>query len=229
MGIRIVSLLIAVLGLNQAVAGTATMLMFQKQEPGLPAYPSRAIVTDRYLRLDDGVAQGDFVLFDRRARTIYSVTRDDETVFVIPPRSVDIPPPVKLDMQSTRVDDGDEVPTIAGRTPQHYRLSVAGKTCYDVVAVSGLMDGVVSAMGEFRQVLAGEHAKTLPFIPADMQEPCDLAINTFAPNWLLKYGLPVQEWDKQGNRRALLNFDPAFEVQDGLFKLPEGFRRYSSD
>ena len=77
--------------------------------------------------------------------------------------------------------------------------------------------------------LASEHKRLLSHVPADTHEVCDIARNVFAPDRHLRCGLPVQEWDQAGYRRALLDVDIDYPVDPGLFVLPEGSRRYSMD
>lgn len=212
----------------QASAVESVMLLYQAHEPGIDPYPSRILVTDRYMRMDDGVDEGDYVLFDRQSRLISSVTHNDQTVFEIPAREISLKPPVALEKRSEQGEVG-KAPKIDGKTPQQHSLYVNDILCYNVVAVPGLMADVVKSLRDFRQVLAGEHARALPSIPADMQEPCDLALHTFHPGWLLQFGLPIQEWDEAGRGQMLMDYQLAYEVDVKLFKLPENYRHYRSD
>lgn len=202
------------------------MLLYQKRESGIAPYPSRVIVTPGNLRLDDGVDDGDFALLDRKERMVYSVSHGDRTVLEIPFRQVDVESPVALNLSDTQIPSGEDAPTLAGRKPEHHRLLSGEKVCYDVVVVPGLMEETQQALSEFRQVMAGEHAATLPQIPADLHEPCDLGMNIYRHGWLLEHGLPIQEWDGKGNGQALVNFDPDYAVDSALFKLPEGYKHY---
>jgi len=147
-------------------------------------------------------------------------------VLDIPFRAVDVASPVELKLREPEIPTGDDAPSIGGKRTEHHRLLSGDKTCYDVVAVPGLLEESVKALGEFREVMAGEHAATLPHIPADMQEPCDLGMNIYRHGWPVEHGLPIQEWDGKGNGRVLKNFDADFEVDTGLFQLPEGYRHY---
>lgn len=212
---------------NLAWAQDATMLWYQVMEPGFEPYNSRLIVTPRYLRLDDGDAASDFVLFDRQQNIIYSVTHGDRTVLEIHPQAVTVESPVALERTQVQVPMAEPLPAIAGRIPQQYRLSVNGELCYETVAVDGLLPDVVQALTAFRGVLAGENARILVDVPADMHDPCDLALNTYAPAWQLQFGLPVQEHDLQGKGQLLMDFSTAYPAEAGLFKLPKGYQHYS--
>lgn len=221
-----VALLGAAAGASAAGMLEGEMLLYQKSEPGIEPYPSRFIVTEKMMRLDDGVDGGDFALLDRENRIIYSIAHDDRTVLEIPFRPVDVESPLKLDLKDKNVPTGKDVPAIGGKRPSHHRLFAGDKSCYDVVAVDGLLSDSVRAMREFREIMAGEHAATLNFVPADQQEACDLGLNIYRNGWPLEYGLPVQEWDGQGNGRILVNFDAEYSVDSELFELPEGYQHY---
>ncbi len=208
-------------------AQAAEMLLYQLIEPGVGASPSRIIVTDKFVRMDDNIDGGDFALFDRKARTLYSVVHEDRSIFTIPARDDDgIQPPLKLQRGEALVPA--DLPAIAGRTPKHHRLSVNGAVCHNVIAIDGVMEESVKALREMQAVLAGEQRKALPHTPADMQDPCGMALHAFHPDWALSFGLPVQEWGVDGRGRQLMDFRGDFAVKPELFELPEGYGRYSS-
>lgn len=207
----------------------AIMLLYQVTEPGLKPYPSRIIVTSDYMRMDDGEAQGDFLLFNRRSDIVYSVTHSDGTILEIHPRPVTVKSPLPLQMAATEVAADKGMPQVGGGLPHHYRLTVNGKLCYQVIAVQGLLDDAVQALRAYRKVLAGENARVLPHIPQDMSDPCDLALNTFAPDWQLKFGLPIREWNPQGKGQQLIDFNADYVAAPSLFVLPHGFRHYTPE
>ncbi len=209
-----------------AVEGT--MLIYRQQEQGVEPYNDRIMVTADYLRMDDGADNGDYLIFDRKQGLISSVTHGDETVLEIPPRKISQRPPMQLNRRGSEIEMG-EVPLIAGRKPQHHQLYLNDKSCYNVVAVEGLLDDALKALADFRNTLAGEHAKLLPRLPADQQDPCDLARNIFYPTWQLQFGLPIQEWDEQGKGQVLVDFKEGVELDKKLFTLPQGYRHYTTD
>jgi hypothetical protein len=206
----------------------STMLLYQAREPGVAPYSSRILVTERYVRMDDGKDDGDYLIFDRESRLISSVTHSDQTVFEIPPREVNAEPPMPIERRSEAVAQPD-APRVGGKAPELQRLYVNDKLCYSVVTVPKLMGDAVAAITDFRQVLAGEHAKMLPRLPADMQDACDLALNTFHPAWQVEFGLPLQEWDERGNGQMLMDFNGSLMVDESLFELPEGYSHYNTD
>lgn len=209
-------------------AAEGSLLIYQQQELGVEPYNARILVTQDYLRMDDGVDDGDYLLFDRKLRLISSVTHEDETVFEIPPRAVNKRPPMKLRRRSSEIKM-DNPPRVGDEKPRHRRLFVNDKVCYNVVAVEGLLKDVRQALVDFRKTLSGEHAKLLPRLPADQQEPCDLARNIFHPGWQLEFGLPIQEWDEQGRGQTLVDYKTTTHLDNKLFTLPQGYRHYTTD
>lgn len=204
------------------------VLMYQAQEPGVGPYASRIMVTARYVRMDDGNDDGDYLVFDREQRLISSVTHQEQTVFEIPAREISGEPPMELQRRTEKVEQKD-VPKVAGKSPEHRQLYVNDALCYSVVSVPALMGDAVEALRDFRLILAGEHAKMLPRLPADMQDACDLVLNTFEPQWQLQFGLPIQEWDEKGNRQMLMDFKRGVMLDEALFNLPQGYRHYDTD
>ena len=56
-----------------AAESTGTVLWYLEQEAGGEPYQVRYIVTDEFLRSDEGDDEGSFVLLDRAQRRIYNV------------------------------------------------------------------------------------------------------------------------------------------------------------
>ena len=207
-----------------------TVLYYTVSEPGQEvSFPSRILVSADYVRFDDGIDAGDYALFDRKKRNIYSVTHEEKTIFHIPPREVGIDPPDPISRSVDDVPLTGGVKQVAGFTPVSKVLRVNGAACYNIVAVPGLLPDTVVALGEFRKVLAGEQARVIPGMPADMRDSCDMALNTFAPTWQLEFGLPIQEWDGKGTFQGLTDFKTGQKVDDVLFSLPQGYQQYTSD
>jgi hypothetical protein len=82
------------------------------------------------------------------------------------------------------------------------------------------MNDALAATREYRQALAGDSAATFHAIPADLHDPCTIAMNTFAPNHHLNHGIPIQEWSAAGYSRSLLDFDADYLAAKTLFEVP---------
>lgn len=203
--------------------GKALMLMFVEQEPDIDPYPNRVLITRDFIRMDDGKADGDFLLFDRVKKIIYSVSRERENAVVMynRPRRVESPLKLELDVHRLAVKDA---PAIEGIQPRHYALMVNDKVCREVMVVPGLHPAAVQALREFRRVLATVHKGNLKKTPVDMQDPCFLADDVFAPNRVLQFGFPIQEWNNAGKARTLIDYKQDVEVAPSLFSIPKGYQ-----
>jgi len=74
-----------------------TVLLYIETEAGSDqSYTARMFVNANYLHMADSRAPMDYILFDRKAKVIYSVNADDQTVFEIHAKSLDIEPPIRI-------------------------------------------------------------------------------------------------------------------------------------
>ena len=218
-------LLVAFLTACNSGPETATALYFSEQEPGGEPFPTRMIITAKYLRIDYGVDDDDFILFDRKNPTIYSVNRNDKTVMVITPEKIAVPPPQPL-AHRVEKDSKNGAPPVGGKAVNRYRLFTNDKPCYDLFTAAGLLPQAVAALREYHQAMAGEHAAALVNTPQELQSACDLANFIFAPTRHLEYGFPVRQQDMTGNVRQLRDYKQDYIAAEELFRLPADFRRY---
>lgn len=202
------------------------LLMFKEQDPGRQAYQTRMIVTPKYLRIDDGHASDDFVLFDRKTRTVYNVVHDDQTILVVKPLPIHLARP-KVFKQTVEKTTLEGSPTVDGKTVTRYILRTNGKQCYEVAAAKGLLEEPRRALIEFARALAGQHAVGTALTPKDMRSDCDLADDIFLPARHLQYGFPVRQTDSAGRVRILTDFKRGYVADPKLFKLPANYTRYS--
>ncbi len=201
---------------------SATVVWFQKQEPGISPYRVRYIVTPRFMRSDDGVDSGDFLLFDRQARKIYSVARDNRTVLEVDGAgSLPQKPPTlrfSIDQRSAR-----GAPSVAGREPLEVELSAGGEVCRTALVAPGFLEPVRLAMQEFNRALAVQQARTLGRTPVEMQTPCFLSHYLYAADFQLRQGMLLADWNKAGERRELTGFKRDVVVDDALFQVPAAY------
>lgn len=214
-------------GLVTACAGAprATLLEFSEQEGGGEPYATRMLVTDNYLRIDDGQGGDGFILLDRPARTIYSVSHPDKTVLVIVPRKIELAPPAVFEHAVER--DHEPYPPVAGVPVRRYTLSTNQQRCVEVFAADGLLPGAVAALREYQDILAGEQAFTAARRPKELQQDCALADDVFVPARYLGFGFPVKQTNYTGKARDLIDFRTGVAAERGLFDLPAGYRRYT--
>ncbi len=202
-------------------------ILFVEQETNIEPYQTRVVVTPEFLRIDDGEGAQDFLLFDRKKNLIYSVNSAEQGIMIVEPQKQNIDPPFELKVTEKLIGELKDAPTIKGSIPKHYQLLVNDVVCYNFVTVDGILADAVLALRQLQEVLASDSMLTVNAIPADMHDPCSLAMNTFEPNRNLNYGFPVQEWGKRGYVRTLMDFDDDYLPEPALFELPEGYRRYT--
>ena len=236
-GVTLALFTILLAGCNQQQSSTeqqrlvsengATMLNFVEHERSVEPYPTRLIVTENFLRFDDGEGSADFVLLDRDKDVIYSVNSSEGTVMAVHKKKIEIQPPFKLELTHKQLDDLKEAPAIEGIQPQHYQFSANGEKCYQVITVQGLMPDVVTALQEFTDLLASDSKVTFNSLPADLQKPCDISMSTFAAGRHLTFGFPIQEWGVKGSGRALVDYQLNYQPDAGLFTLPADYHHFT--
>ena len=206
---------------------SATVVYFSDHEQGSEAYRTRMIVSADYLRMDDGQDGRNFLLFDRADATIYSVSSGDRQVLVMPRRTVDIKPPIRL-IRHVVVDTAP-FPAVGGHAVAHYELMTNRQRCYDLYAADGLLPDVVVALRQYHAALAGQQAATLAVTPPEFQSPCDMDNNVFSPVRQLDYGFPVRLVDMTGRTTQLLDYKTGFHASADLFQLPPDYKRSTLD
>jgi hypothetical protein len=205
---------------------TATFLSFTESGPDGEAYPVRMLVSDKFLRIEDGDGQDGYVLFDRAARVVYSVNRTDKTTLVVRAQPVKLTPPAKFEQAVER--DAKTFPAVDGKAVVHYRLLTNRQRCFDVYAADGLLPEAVTALREYQQALAGEQAVIQARTPAGMQSVCDLADLIFLPGRYLDQGFPVRQVNHAGVMRQLVDFKRGVPVKAGIFDLPTDYKQITT-
>ncbi len=201
----------------------ATVLYFAEHEQGTDPYRTRIIVTAKFVRMDDGANNQDFLLFARTDGTIYSVSSRDRQILVMRLTPVKIKPPEKL-IQRVVIDHA-VFPSVSRHKVGHYQLLTNNQLCYDLYAADGLLPDVVEALRLYYVALAGQQALTIPVTPSEMQSPCDLANNVFFPARQLGYGFPVRLVDMAGKTSELVDYKTNFHATAAIFRLPPDYKR----
>lgn len=204
----------------------AQLLQYQVNEAGEDGYLSRIFVTAEMMRIDQGEDADGFILFDRLKRVIYSVDYEEGSILVIDPK------PGKQSSAATskilvEALDGVDMPKVAGKKPQHWRMRVDGQSCQEAILIPDMMGESVAAQGEYLQLLALQHKASLAAIPMEYRDQCADAVQVFAPTALLGKGLPLRLWDSNGNSQMLIDFNASESVSVEKFILPDGFKRVS--
>lgn len=200
------------------------MLYFEEQESGSQPAKTRMLVTADFLRIDYGKDDDDFILFDRKRPTVYSVNHADKTTLVIVPLKVTAKPPQPFTHRVKK--DEQAFPAVGGKAVVHYQLLTNDRVCYQLFAAEGLLPETLPALREYARTMAGEQGATLAFTPMEMQDTCETANHVFAPARHLAHGFPVRLEDFTGKTRQLVNYEQGKKFPPSLFTLPESYRRY---
>ena len=184
---------------------------------------NRIMVTSNYVRFDDGANQDGFLLFDRQKKVIYSVNAEDKAILEIEPKPVETTPDDIPKVEVVRKKD-DKAPMVGGAKPVEVELLANGESCEKRLLVPGLMKQALAGLAEYHKVLSWQQQATVGTIPAEMQNACDLALNVYYPDLLLKEGLHFQRWGMAG-RDELVDFANGKKVDARFFELPKGYRR----
>ena len=199
----------------------------ERERAGTALFKSLMYVNKKYIYISDDRDPADFLLYDRKKKTIYSVTHANKTVFVIKPKEVKGDSPIKV-VYTIKSQPSSAIPKVDGRIATHYRYEANGVHCYDAVTLEKtFLPEVVTALKEYRQVLAGEHASTVHSMPMDTHEACDLALNIYHATEHLDAGLPMRQWDQKGFLKFMVNYKLNYKMDETKFKIPEEYNEFS--
>jgi len=201
------------------------LLMFGDQEEGVDPYQTRILVTPDFMRFDDGEGATDYLVFDRKQQTIYSIVQETKSITVISSAAVEVKPPFDLKLSHKKIDDMQDAPSMEGVKPQHHVFLSGEEVCFEVLSVAGFLPAYVAAMQEFNTVLANDSALTLSSLPADMHNGCNLAKGIFEPNRQFALGFPLQRWSPDGSSSVLIDFKKDYQADKTLFEIPASYSR----
>lgn len=201
---------------------TTIFLSFTESSPQ-GEYPVRMLVNAKYLRIEDGDTQDGFILFDRAARTIHSVSHTAKSTLVLQARPVTFSAPKQFEHKIERKEES--LPPVDGKPVTHFRLLTNRERCFDVYAAEGLLPEAVAALSEYHETLAGEQAAMQANMPASLQSACDIADLILLPSRYLAHGFPVRQVNRAGITRQLVNYKRDVPVQKGIFDLPKDYKQ----
>jgi len=210
------------------VADKGFFLWLDEKLPDSESHRVRMMVNNRYLRMDDGQANSDYVLFDRAEGVIYSVVHGDHSIQVMGGSKNTLTPLPA----APRWDETAEPSHVLMRsdtpnavTAQHYTYSLNGAECYHVVTVEGLLPEVLAAWRAYKKTLAGALAQT--YDPAiDGADGCRSAAEILASQELIEHGFPLREWSTYGYSRFVQDYRWDVKLEPKLFELPADYHRF---
>ena len=200
---------------------SATILWYAEQEPGVDPYRMRYLVTPDFLRSDDGVDSENFLLFDRKRKTIYSVVGENRTILQIDGGVETYAAPQELAMRvETRADT--QAPKVGGRPPVALEL-LAGETVCKSAVIARFLDDEREVFRDFSHVVAAQQARTMNNTPPELRTHCFLARYLYAHDFHLAEGMLLAEWSPSGERRELVDIEEHVAVPSSLFVLPADY------
>lgn len=199
-----------------AAAQAADMidLRYQDSEQDATPYETRILVTERYLRMDDGRDGSDFVLLDRKTGKVVNVLHQQKLLMAL--RDKALP---KHYVQTYRVEK-----KVTPVRPGTARIQVLadGHLCSETVAAAKLFPEAARAMAEYKAALAYTQWATYLNTPAELRQDCDLVHHVWQTGLAYSQGLPLEERDYAGRVRQYLGGEKR-ELRPELFRLPAGY------
>jgi len=199
------------------------LLMFSENRPHEPEASIRMIITDKFLRIDEGPKSEDFILFNRQSKNIFNVVKEDTSILTIKSVQKNIEPPFPLrwiiESQTSQALMRSQNSEDTAAT--HYLYYLNDEPCYNLVTINNQLVETLDAMREYNQVLANELKSNYHQLEG---QQCQEAINIFDPNIRLQYGFPLREWSVYGYQRFLVDFKKDIIFPASLFELPENYQ-----
>lgn len=203
-----------------------TEVVFEEVEPGIEPYISRLLLSEHFLRLDDGIDSGDFILFERKTGQIHSFNHEDKTHLAIKPlEAPDID--FKLDFKIHK-NNLHSAPKINGVTPVEYQFYADSKKCKQSVNVAGILPQMTKVMIDYEQALVGQAKATLQRIPSSMRTACYMANNFLYASEYIKVGFPLHVADYEGRQKRLVSFQE-IKKPETIVQFPAGYQLYYPD
>lgn len=196
---------------------------FDEQRPGEAQGHSRMIISDEFLRIDNGEETDDFLLFNRAMKKIFNIVHDDETVLVID--AGEEPAMVGTERATIRAESEPSnvvVDRLGKHKSTYHKLFIGDKTCLSLIAVEGLLPEALKAMNEYRRALSFELAKGLQ--QQNNNDVCYRGLNIDEADFRQRFGFPIREWNDDGYQRFLTNYRVGVLIPGRLFEIPSSYR-----
>jgi hypothetical protein len=202
----------------------ATAFYYQEKETGVDVSHVRYLVTDNYLRIDDGNDADGFILFDQTKNTIYNINHNDQTAMEIKHHQWHLPD-FKFE-RKIETSKMTEAPKVSGKIIERHQVFADDQLCTDVKYIPDLYVEEMKVFLQYQKILSGQQVKVLNNTPKDMQSPCFLVDQIYNDGAHYRKGLPVQIWHSRGYAKMLVDFKQ-IQVEEALFVLPENYRVYN--
>ncbi len=190
------------------------LLMFTETRPQQKERNIRIIITDQFLRIDEGHQSENAVLFNRKSKTITQINPEQK----LKTRAKNIKPafPLHWRIQSQPSHAIMRTQTNNNATAMHYLFYLNEEPCYNVVAIEDHLVEAVTALREYNQAMANKQKETYVF---SEDKQCRDAITVFDPDVRTQHGFPLREWSSFGYQRFLVDFKRDIVFPASLFTL----------
>ncbi len=209
---------------NAFSAIQATVFLYEEKEQNTPPVNMRYLLTRKYMRIDNGQQTGDYILFDRKHKKIFSINHDDKTILVINNNHWEKP----VFKFQTKILQNKllQAPEVSGQSMVDYWVKADDKLCSRFQLLPEKFRQEMKVFHEYQKVLSGQQVKSIRHTPVEMQTPCFLVDQVYNDGAYYLEGLPVQEWHSRGYAKFLKDYKQE-KVNPELFLLPDGYKEYS--
>jgi len=192
-------------------------IRYQDSEADGSSYQTRYLITDRYLRMDEGRDDADFTLLDRQTRKIVNVVHDSKLIIAMHGN--------KLPKSSPHAYRVEKKVTPMRSGTVRLKVLADGKLCSETVAAAGLFPDAAQALSEYKTALAYTQWATYRSTPTELRQNCDLAHHMWQADYALSQGLPIEERDYAGRLRHY-TAGSTRPLKGELFILPNAYEMF---
>lgn len=200
-------------------------VLYQESSPGTGTYPYRILVNDDFLRFDGGNDEDGYILFDRKQKQVISVNHDDQSRFVIQPKSESNFKNKKITVRTIH-SYLEKSPKIKGIKAKMHDIIANETLCRQALSFEGLLPEVTTAWKEYEELMQTQNQLSIDRTPKNLRTDCFLANNIINASLFLDYGLPFSVKSKDGNLLILQSFSDV-EKPASFVGLPKSYREFS--
>lgn len=204
-------------------------LLYVEREPGVDDYDVTMLISDRYIRVDDGNDKSGYIVYDDKEKIIYSVSNVEKSVLVINEHAFsETDSPVKSEVEYLQLADA---PTVSGKEIYNYRVHVEDEeetTCLEVQLVENILPDARVLLQNYQAVISGQQVKLTDNKISEEQTACYFVDQIYNRGAYYEKGLPIQEWHSNERSKILTSYKRV-HVDTDKFIIPEKFKKFSVD
>lgn len=220
---RLLCLLAIILTPAYADPLKSLVLYYDEAEAGVGVQTMRYIINDKFMRIDGGQVEQDFILFDRQKKTVYSINHEDQTILKIINKPWNIP---EFSFEvNTKITELTDAPRVFDQPVYDYSVTADKEVCTRVMLVKNMYMNELAVLHEYQTIMSGQQVATLGNTPEELQTPCFLVDQVFHKADYFKLGLPIQLTYSRDYSKQLKTIKPE-SFDRGLFSLPQGYKEY---